>query len=537
MNLAIIGINNRDFIYKMFSRNTYESINPVLFLEYDRQYKEILGEDGLCTNFEALRKLYNNGIDAVYLNLTPHRKLSWITKKLLDSGIDNIYLPYPIALRDTLQDTYELFTGNGFNKRSVYKVRTDKPFIGHLEIHIVDRCNLNCKGCTHYAPISNKQTVSLDGIKQDIRRLSELFDNIIECWLLGGEPLLEPDLLRDVITEFRKYFPKTDLSITTNGLLIPELKQDDIDIIKSNNVTMMISDYTATNQMREQIKARFESEGISYTIGKPRQDFHVMKIETPSFKPDRMNDRCVISEIAYLKNGKLSKCPESLLVKKMDEAFGTSVYCADEIDIYKEKNAWDIFTKLINPIASCAYCNYPSREYRPWEPFGSELPRKEYWLTDNKLGRNSGYEEKISIHTDATQIVELFLAYQMQVLYEYYTFRADARDMIYILCGNLKAARGYCDLLEKYSQKVMVCDFELGKFDNASEGVRTISYANIKEVYDPQTHKIIAVSDDLVNISKQLANNQIITSIDDIMPPDGALNDLFASTLKSIFNR
>ena len=40
-----------------------------------------------------------------------------------------------------------------------------------LELHVTDHCNLNCKGCSHYAPIADKFYISLG-------KLEEYYNNI-----------------------------------------------------------------------------------------------------------------------------------------------------------------------------------------------------------------------------------------------------------------------------------------------------------------------------------------------------------------------
>jgi molybdenum cofactor biosynthesis enzyme MoaA len=69
-----------------------------------------------------------------------------------------------------------------------------KPELKYLELHLTDHCNLNCKGCGHYSPIAQENFASFVEFKKDMLRLGHLFRNIQIIRLMGGEPLLHPDV-------------------------------------------------------------------------------------------------------------------------------------------------------------------------------------------------------------------------------------------------------------------------------------------------------------------------------------------------------
>lgn len=66
-----------------------------------------------------------------------------------------------------------------------------RPLI-HLDVHVTDHCNLNCKGCTHFAPLVEQEVFKdPDQVGKDLRELAKKFV-IKKIHLLGGEPLLHP---------------------------------------------------------------------------------------------------------------------------------------------------------------------------------------------------------------------------------------------------------------------------------------------------------------------------------------------------------
>ena len=57
----------------------------------------------------------------------------------------------------------------------------------HIEVNINKDCNLNCRGCDHFAPVAEADTLELDVFEQDMKRLSEVMaGHIHRIILLGG---------------------------------------------------------------------------------------------------------------------------------------------------------------------------------------------------------------------------------------------------------------------------------------------------------------------------------------------------------------
>lgn len=73
-----------------------------------------------------------------------------------------------------------------------FEISGKKPWLNGFEYHVVDHCNLNCKGCGHCANLFNAPSFGdIDVYERDLKRLSELFEGVGLIRLLGGEPLLK----------------------------------------------------------------------------------------------------------------------------------------------------------------------------------------------------------------------------------------------------------------------------------------------------------------------------------------------------------
>ncbi len=99
--------------------------------------------------------------------------------------------------------------------------------IDYLRISLIDRCNFRCTYCM-------PEDIEIDYLlKQDLLTQSELLTLLREVFipagftkfrLTGGEPLIRPDVVE--IVEAIVKLPETqDLSLTTNGFLLPEKAQ------------------------------------------------------------------------------------------------------------------------------------------------------------------------------------------------------------------------------------------------------------------------------------------------------------------------
>ena len=56
-----------------------------------------------------------------------------------------------------------------------------------LEVHISDICNLNCRGCSHFANIETEPNYpTVDEFDKDLRRMKSLFNEIKIIRVMGG---------------------------------------------------------------------------------------------------------------------------------------------------------------------------------------------------------------------------------------------------------------------------------------------------------------------------------------------------------------
>lgn len=146
----------------------------------------------------------------------------------------------------------------------------NKVHIFQTDVLVTERCTLACSHCNMFMPhFISPNHRDLEVIKSDIDLFFNKVDYVSVFHLVGGEPFLYPfieDVIRYVVTN---YISKIDkLIITTNGTIKP--KQSILDLLKSNDIILSISDYT---DKLENIKSKvlkvletYKSENINHYV-------------------------------------------------------------------------------------------------------------------------------------------------------------------------------------------------------------------------------------------------------------------------------
>ena len=264
----------------------------------------------------------------------------------------------------------------------VHWLDKNKAYIPYLETNLVDGCNLNCKGCTHFAGLFKRDEIySLKTFRRDIRQLSQVCD-VSTFRLLGGEPLLLENL-DEYIKIARQCLPKTSLHITTNGLLIPSLPKKILAAMQENNCLVDVTGYKPTLKIFDKIETILQSNRIAYTkisFGKTDDiNFYVFLTLNPGNDPAKSRNACFNDGCRFLRNGKIYKCPIDSLSYRFAESFGIENYPpATGVDLYSQ-NFSSRLEMLDGDIEMCNYCGEHSR-FINWEP--SNKPQLEDWLAD-----------------------------------------------------------------------------------------------------------------------------------------------------------
>ncbi len=181
-------------------------------------------------------------------------------------------------------------------------------FIEQLAFLLTDKCTLNCKNCDGYIPFhAHPKTDSLDTIKNSYKKIIEVCGHVEIINLLGGEPLLHPD-----IAQVTRYFANDNrcshVAIISNGTIVP--KPELIDILKSPKCTFRISDYGNLSRHKDEIIALLEKEKIKYEVTNYQYWDRIPTIQRQyeTFEQLDAKYNACTTNLLYVKHGKVFQC-------------------------------------------------------------------------------------------------------------------------------------------------------------------------------------------------------------------------------------
>jgi len=230
---------------------------------------------------------------------------------------------------------------------------------------LAEHCNLNCQSCDHFSPLAKEKFTDIEEFERDIRRLSEICSEdktISNIDLEGGEPLLNPNAEK-YVEIIHKYLPKTQVSIYTNGIKLPDMSEEFWRICSTHNVILEITkypitfDYGRVEQLAKEknVVCRYYSGGkVVKTLSHKPLDMSGKQDKYDSFHKCYMaNSGCTM-----LKHGRIYPCTVSPNICVFNEYFDKDLKISDKdsISIYEADSIGEILDFLTNPIPACRYC-------------------------------------------------------------------------------------------------------------------------------------------------------------------------------------
>lgn len=223
-----------------------------------------------------------------------------------------------------------------------------------VEMHIIDSCNLNCRGCSHFSPIFSKELPDMQKRLEDVQKLKEKFDHIIRFYILGGEPFLNPELGKYVL-EIHKLLPHTEIVVVTNGLLICKVDTEILRMIQMAGAIVSISEYTPTSKILDDVVNVLEQNCVLYEIRRAtiKQSFNIPL----SLDGNSKREKCCISDgCITIWNGKITKCPTLMYIEKFNEVFGTHLPSEGIYNLEECPEGEKLVKLLDRKVPLCAHC-------------------------------------------------------------------------------------------------------------------------------------------------------------------------------------
>ena len=241
--------------------------------------------------------------------------------------------------------------------------------IPYFETHITEACNLKCRGCSHFSVFAKPKHKDIAEFEREFKRLAEI-EEIGIIRLMGGEPLLNPDFM-EYCRIARKYFPRTAISLVTNGILGYKLEpyKEELERLQIN---VTISDYHLDKQNKD-IHTELHEKGQLYNIS----------LDTSgSQDADTMHYFCdiVLNHWYYYMDGRFYPCCIAGCIHDFWNHFNLDWGFTQEelsIDIFNH-TAEEIEDFISRPCKLCRFCDTLTRQ-RTYKPFSISEGKISEW--------------------------------------------------------------------------------------------------------------------------------------------------------------
>lgn len=242
-----------------------------------------------------------------------------------------------------------------------------------FEFALAAHCNLNCAGCSHFSPLAEEEFPDFEESRKSFEQLSALFDGECEyIHLLGGEPLLNPQC-EDYLRLARRCFPKGDIYLVTNGLLLPKQKDCFYETCREERIIIAVTRYPITLDYGA-IWQRCDAFGVRHEIfgeEETKTHFKRLLLDPAGHQDGTANYRnCPYSNVClFLYRGRMYPCGIGAHMRIFEKHFSAGLVLgeADSVDIFSVRNGFDLLYQLSKPVPMCRYCRQDRwEEEAPW---------------------------------------------------------------------------------------------------------------------------------------------------------------------------
>jgi organic radical activating enzyme len=267
-----------------------------------------------------------------------------------------------------------------------------KHKIWYVETHLVEHCNLNCAYCDHFSSIADPKFASLATFQKDLTRIRELSSGMERLRLLGGEPLLHPQI-GDFFAVARALFPTIIIDVITNGLLLPRMPPAFFESMKKHRVAVAVSPYfKADHKLYRAIDETYDRHAVPRELRLLMGSFYEKKFSHIALDRTGSQDKthsfthCWHAAFRiFLLEGKVFPCPIAPNIVHFNNHFQDSpdfhLTPNDYIDIHQAKSEADIVAFLSKPIDFCRFCN-TDRRLVPLHVYSLTKKTKTEWVYD-----------------------------------------------------------------------------------------------------------------------------------------------------------
>lgn len=233
-------------------------------------------------------------------------------------------------------------------------------YLPYLEFHVADHCNLNCKYCEHYSGLVKEQKFTVfEKFAQDFLQLKKFIEDIGVIRILGGEPLLNPEI-NEYVKLTRRLYPFSKIYLVTNAILLPKMSDDFFETLRKNNAAVWISFYPPLQSKMPQIQKLLTEKKVAFGISQLAKEFTIKQTLNRHDKAQEIFLQCFQACCHNLYEGKIAACFLPFTTKYFNAYFNKNLPEDGALDLYKENLTTEKLKKfLLTPFERCRYCTRP----------------------------------------------------------------------------------------------------------------------------------------------------------------------------------
>lgn len=251
------------------------------------------------------------------------------------------------------------------------------PILPQVEMHIMDACNLNCRGCAHFSPIFHNGIPDFSSRISDVKKFSQKFGHIIRFVILGGEPFLNKEIGR-YAEKIRELLPNSLIEIVTNGILIPHVSEEILEKIRENNICISISEYEPTHRIIHDITRELENMGILYEV-RSYESKKKFNIPLSLIKDSKHEKLCISNGCITIWNGKMARCPTLMYIDRFNQQFDQQLPNDGVMSLDEGIAGEELICKFKERVPLCDYC---VRNEISWDVCSRPIRQEDFAVED-----------------------------------------------------------------------------------------------------------------------------------------------------------
>ena len=177
------------------------------------------------------------------------------------SGLDDFYSAVAALKKGFAKQYYFSYLN------PLYRKQKEGLYIAGVEIDLTKRCTLKCRECANLIQYYDRpDRIPAATVIGSVKKLLSVVDGIAMFKLLGGEPLLEQDMIVQILSlpELKDNRKVLGIQITTNGTML--FREDVLKVMRQENrLGILLSNYGDLSAKEDELKKQLTQYGLAFS--------------------------------------------------------------------------------------------------------------------------------------------------------------------------------------------------------------------------------------------------------------------------------